>query len=46
MDRDTTTLTGARTSGVRSEALMTVSEENTCPAQYGITGLSLGRYEG
>ncbi len=25
---------------------MTVSEEKTCPAQYGITGLSLGRYEG
>ena len=25
---------------------MTVSEKNTCPAQYGITGFSLGRYEG
>ena len=25
---------------------MTVSEEKTCPAQNGITGLSLGRYEG
>ena len=25
---------------------MTVSEKNTCPAQYGITGPSLGRYEG
>jgi hypothetical protein len=25
---------------------MTVSEKNTCPAQNGITGLSLGRYEG
>ena len=25
---------------------MTVSEEKTCPAQNGITGPSLGRYEG
>jgi hypothetical protein len=25
---------------------VTVSEKNTCPAQYGITGPSLGRYEG
>ena len=25
---------------------MMVSEEITCPAQYGITGPSLGRYEG
>jgi len=25
---------------------MTVSEEKTCPAQNGITGLSLRRYEG
>ena len=24
---------------------MAVSEEKTCPAQYGITGLSLGRYD-
>jgi hypothetical protein len=25
---------------------MTLTEENTCPAQNGIKGLSLGRYEG
>jgi len=25
---------------------VTVSKKNACPAQYGITGLVLGRYEG